>query len=159
MATASILNLGVQIGLTGNEWLEIANMSVNGSQPTSRRVTAAALILLAGKIAPVGPAGVAQAVPAAGANNDYNASGLMGPLIGFLDLSPTADCNITGLAAGYDGQVTIVSNLTAFKVTLNALNAGSSGVNQFRMGNDLDLTQNNGQAFKYSATIGKWVQL
>jgi hypothetical protein len=100
-----------------------------------------------------------QVVPASGANNDYTAGGLMGPTIGFLDLAPTANCNITGLAAGTDGQQVTISNLTTFSVTLNALNGGSTSANRLRMVADTILGQNNGQTFRYSVTIGNWVSL
>jgi hypothetical protein len=74
-----------------------------------------------------------------------------------MDLTPTATCNITGVTAGFDGQVLTITNLSAFVLTLNALNSGSSAANQFRMVSDLNLAQNNGQTFEYSVTIGKWV--
>jgi hypothetical protein len=85
-------------------------------------------------------------------------AGGMGATIAFIDLTPSATCNITGLEAGFDGQSVIITNLSAtYTLTLNALNSGSTTTNQFRMVEDLVLAQNNGQAFKYSATIGKWV--
>lgn len=81
----------------------------------------------------------------------------MNSTIGFMDLTPTANCNITGVTSGTDGQMLIITNLSAFTLTLNALNSGSSSGNQFRMVADFNLSQNNGATFKYSATIGKWV--
>ena len=149
MGTATILQLPQTVGLTGGEPLE----TVQGT--TSVRTTVAQIAALSRSL----PTGVAAAIPSAGANNDYTASGLMGPSIGFIDLTPTADCNITGLQAGFDGQIVIVTNLSAFNVTLNALNSGSQSVNQFRMVGDFVLPQNNGKTFKYSVSIGKWVAM
>jgi hypothetical protein len=83
----------------------------------------------------------------------------MGPAVGFVELTPTAICNITGLQAGFDGQIIVITNLSAFAMTLNALNVGSIAANQFRLPGDLILTQNDSKSFKYSATIGKWVAL
>lgn len=153
MSTATILQLPQAIALTGTEPVE----SVQGT--TSVRLTAAQIAALAPSINPTGPVGVAAAVPAPGANNNYTASGLMGAVVGFLDLTPTANCNITGLLAGFDGQLVIITNLSAFVITLNTLNAGSIAANQFRMVSDWVLPQNAGKAFKYSVTLGKWVAL
>jgi hypothetical protein len=149
------LQLGVRIALTGLEWLELAI----DPNTKSMRCTTAQLALLANNIAPIGPVGVAAGVPAAGENDNYAIGGLMGALIGFAELTPTANANITGLQAGFNGQIITITNLSAFTLTLNALNAGSVPANQFRLPKDLDLTQNNSQTFKYSTTIGKWVPL
>ena len=83
----------------------------------------------------------------------------MGPTIGFMDLTPTGNCSITGIIAGIDGQLIVVTNLSALTVTLNALNAGSAAANQFRMPRDIALTQNSSASFKYSVTLAKWVSI
>ncbi len=85
----------------------------------------------------------------------------MGPTIGFMDLTPTGNCTITGIPAGVDGQILVITNLAAtFTVTILALNAGSSAANQFRaVGGGITLNQYNAATFKYSVTIGKWVSL
>jgi hypothetical protein len=152
MSTKTILQLPAAIGLTGNEWLEIATPSV------SQRATSAQLVLLGKNIAPVGPTGVAVDTPS-GNENNYTVNGTFGPLIGFVDLTPSGLCTITGISAGFDGQIIIITNLSAFLLTLAALSGASLAVNQFRLATNLDLTQYNSQAFKYSATIGKWVKL
>jgi hypothetical protein len=108
---------------------------------------------------PTGPIGVVNAVPAAGANNNYSAGGLFGAPTGFLDLTPAANCNITGLLAGFDGQIVVITNLSGFILTLNANNGGSLAANQFRMVADFIIPLNNSKSFKYSSTIGKWVAL
>lgn len=153
MATSTIPQLRQAIGLTGTEQLEAVQAG------TSVRITSAMLALLANAVAPIGPTGVAAASPAAGENDNYTVSGEMGPTIGFADLTPAGNCNITGLEAGFNGQIITITNLSAFVMVLNALNSGSLATNQFRMFGDLSLSQNNGQTFKYSTTIGKWVAI
>lgn len=153
MSTSTIPQLRQAIGLTGTEQLEAVQAGA------SVRITSAMLALLANSVAPIGPTGVAAASPAAGENDNYTVSGEMGPTIGFIDLTPSGNCNITGLEAGFNGQIIIITNLSAFVLILNALNSGSLAPNQFRMFGDLSLSQNNGQPFKYSTTIGKWVAI
>ena len=104
---------------------------------------------------------MAAAVPVTGQNDNYTAAGLMGPTIGFMDLTPTGNCTITGVTAGVDGQILIITNLAAaVTVTILALNAGSSAANQFRLvGGGVILNQYDAATFKYSVTIGKWVSL
>lgn len=110
-------------------------------------------------VSPTGPLGVAVDAPS-GTQNNYTVGGEFNPLIGFIDITPIANCNITGLQAGVDGQLVIITNLSPnFTATLNALNGGSLLANQFRMVADFILPQNNGKSFKYSATIGKWVAM
>jgi hypothetical protein len=150
MATATILQLLQAQGLTGAESVEAVQ------NRTSVRVTVAQIASLGAQISPTGPTGVVEAVPATGANNDYAPSGF-GATSGFLELTPTGVANITGLLAGYDGQLITITNLSAYALTLNALNGGSQAANQFRMVADAILGQNNGKSFKYSATIGLWV--
>jgi hypothetical protein len=152
MATSTILQLPVNIGLTGFEWLEIATTVNNPSQ----RATSGQIARLASSVVPTGPTGVAADAPA-GTQNNYTINGEFTVATGFAELTPAGACNITGLQAGSDGQIIIITNLSTFALTLNALNSGSLSANQFRMFGDLVLSQNNGHAFKYSATIGKWV--
>jgi hypothetical protein len=72
-------------------------------------------------------------------------------------LTPTAATTITGLVAGYDGQIVIITNLSSYLLTIKALNSGSLSANQFRIVGDFALQQYNGISFKYSATIGNWI--
>jgi hypothetical protein len=163
VSTTTILQLPQAVaGLLGVEQLEAAQPTTlpNGQLGwVSIRVSLAQIAAIASRIGATGPTGVIYAVPAAGANNDYTASNQMGPAVGFVELTPTAICNITGLQAGFDGQIIVITNLSAFAMTLNALNVGSIAANQFRLPGDLILTQNDSKSFKYSATIGKWVAL
>lgn len=94
----------------------------------------------------------------AGAQNNYAPAGF-GSGTGFIDLTLTAVANITGLTAGTDGQIVTISNLSTAVLTLNALNAGSTSTNQFRMVTDYNLPQYNSASFKYSVTIGMWIGL
>ena len=152
MATATILQLPQATSLTGSESVEMVQ---NGR---SVRSTSAQVATLISTVSPTGPTGVVAAVPVTGENNDYAPAGFGAPT-GFLDLTPAGVANITGLTAGYDGQLIVITNLSANALTLNALNGGSQMANQFRMVADIILGQNNGQTFKYSATIAKWVAL
>jgi hypothetical protein len=161
MATKTILQLTQAVGgLTGFEQLEAAQpTSLPNGQPgwASIRVTSAQIAALAATI--LNPTGVASASPTVGESDNYSVGGEMGPTIGFLELTPAGICNITGLIAGFDGQVVVITNLSTFNMTLNALNSGSLSANQFRMVSDFTLIQNDSKSFKYSATIGKWIAL
>lgn len=163
MSTTTILQLPQAIGgLLGTEQFEVAQPTTlpNGQLGwVSIRVSPAQIAAIASRIGATGPTGVIYAVPAAGANNDYTASNQMGPAVGFVELTPTAICNITGLQAGFDGQIIVITNLSAFNTTLNALNAGSQSANRLRMVEDFTLIQNDSKSFKYSATIGKWIAI
>jgi hypothetical protein len=153
MSTTTILQLTQAVGgLTGGEQLEAVQAG------SSVRVSAGMIAALAAQIASTGPTTVIYGVPAA-ANNDYNVNGQMGAAVGFIDLTPTTICNISGLAAGFDGQIIVITNLSAFQMTLNSLSSNSQPQNRFRMAADFILTQNNGKSFKYSASIGLWVAL
>lgn len=159
MATATILQLTQAVSVLGTEQVEAAQpTTLSNGQPgfASVRLSLAQIAALAGSSKT--PAGVITGIPS-GTVNDYTVGGQMGPAVGFIDLSPTAPCNITGIEAGIDGQLIVITCLTAFQTTLNALNAGSLAANRFRMASDAILTQNNGRSFKYSATIGLWVAL
>lgn len=154
MSTATILQLTQAVGgLTGGEQLE--GVQAGGSV----RLSAGQIAALAPQVTPTGPITAIVATPNAGANNNFNAGGEFGFAVGFLDLTPAAPCNITGLLAGTDGQIVIITNRTSQQVTLNALNAGSLAANQFRMAQDAILTQYNGRSFKYSASLGLWVAI
>jgi hypothetical protein len=152
MATATILQLPQAQSLTGAEAVEMVQ---NGQ---SVRGTSAQVASLGASVSPTGPTGVVEALPNVGANNDYAPPGF-GATTGFLEVTPVGVTNLTGLLAGYDGQLVTITNLSAYQLTLNALNSGSQTANQFRMVADAVLDQYNGKSFKYSATIGCWVAI
>lgn len=139
--------------ILGSEQMEAVQAGV------SVRVTISQIAAYAGSPGAGAIAGVAAAVPAPGANNDYTATGQMGVTIAFMDLTPAGTSNITGVISGFDGQELTITNLSGNSLTINALNAGSQSQNQFRMPADVALVQYQGISFKYSATIGKWVAL
>jgi hypothetical protein len=163
MATSTILQLTPAIaGLLGTEQIEAAQPAgvLSGVQQwASVRISAAQIAALASLIASTGPTGVIYATPAPGENDNFTAGGQMGPAVGFIELSPTANCNITGIKAGFDGQIVVVTNLTTLLLTLNALNGGSLPANRLRMVADFTLVQNDSKSFKYSATIGAWIAI
>jgi hypothetical protein len=105
------------------------------------------------------PLGRQVAVLAAGATN--NLALTVGTNIGFLDLNPTSGAsNLTGIAAQYDGQILVVTNIHAANgVTLNALNGGSLAANQFRLPADITILQYSNVTFRYLSAISLWVPL
>jgi hypothetical protein len=99
------------------------------------------------------PTGQVVDVPAAGANNNFANPGAT---IGFLDLNPTAACNITGIVAGFDGQELTLTNVSAFNVTINAMNVGSAAANQIRLPVDMILSQNSSISIRYVGALSLW---
>jgi hypothetical protein len=95
-------------------------------------------------------------VATAGANNNVPALAN----IGRLDVDTTAGAaNITGIAAGFDGQLLIVRCIGANPkyLTLNSMNAGSSAANQLQLPADLTLPQYDGILLcYYGGPINKW---
>ena len=104
---------------------------------------------------PAGPPAMQLLVSALPAGQSNNVS--LGLAVGFLDVSAPSVANVTGIAAGFDGQELIVTNTGAAQVTINALNAGSAAANQIRLPFDFVLTQNNSIFLKYSASLNLWV--
>lgn len=161
MSTRTILQLPVAIALLGTEYVEGAQPATlaNGQKGyDSVRFTTAQIAALASALVVAGNNGVITDAPS-GTINNYTVGGHMGAGVGFIDITPTGAWNITGLQAGFDGQIVVITNLSAITGQLNARNIGSLAANQFRMAQDADLTQYNGRSFKYSASIGMWVAL
>lgn len=102
------------------------------------------------------PSGSVSDAPTAGAHNDYAPTGY-GPTTGFLELTAGGAANITGLAAGYNGQTVIISCLGSNAITLNALNTGSAAANRFRLPGDLVMLPNQAQAFRYETAVALWI--
>lgn len=154
MSTVPILNLPVAIGLTGAEWAEVQR-----PDGVSERTQLSQIAGIFASVAPTGPVGSVVGAPVAGPNNDYNAEGQFGAVVGFLDLNSAGPCNVSGVTAGFNGQILIITNISPFLATLNKLSAASSPFNQFRMPDDFFLSQYDGKSFKYSTAIGKWVAM
>jgi hypothetical protein len=129
------------------------NGASGGSGPTGPSVTG-----------PTGPAGAATSGPTAvitatptGTQNNYTVGGTMGPTVGFIDLTPSGSCTLTGLLAGFNGQIVVISNLSTNSLTLDTLSGSSTAANQFRLSSNVSVFQNGSQALRYSTTIGCWV--
>jgi hypothetical protein len=151
MATATIPMLPQAQSLLGTEQMEAVQ---SGS---SVRVTTAQIVSLAQFLVPIGPTGVAEDTPS-GTVNNYTVNGQMSASIGFIELTPTSITEITGLQAGFDGQIVTITNLSPTNViSLQVLNSGSLAANQFRYTNNINLVQYTSQSWQYSASIGLWV--
>lgn len=93
-----------------------------------------------------------------GASNDVNPTGF-GPGVGRLDVTLAAGvANWTGLAAGVDGQLLIISNQDATNsLTLNRENAGSAAANRFSGAADPVLAPGaSARLMYYGGTINRW---
>lgn len=101
------------------------------------------------------PTGVQTTVLAAGATNNL----ALTAGTGFLDLSPTSGAaDVTGIAAGTDGQLLVVTNIHASNsVTLDALNAGSVAANRLRLPADLTILQYSNITLRYSTSLALWI--
>lgn len=93
----------------------------------------------------------------AGATNNITIT----PLIGFLELNANvAASNVTGIQAGFDGQIiTVTSRNAANNVTLNRLHAGSDVANRLRLSADLALFQDQGISLRYSSALALWIPM
>ncbi len=76
---------------------------------------------------------------------------------GFVDITANvAGSDLTGFDGGANGQLIVVTNVSANALTLKAL-TGSAAGNQLRLAADLTLLQYGGQSFRYSSTLAVWV--
>lgn len=101
---------------------------------------------------------LAPATLSAGATNNYNPAGF-GTGVGRMDITPGAGgSNLTGLAAGADGQIVLICNISATDtLTLNNQNAGSSAVNRFRFSGDLALPPGaRSWCVYYGGSVNRW---
>lgn len=99
-----------------------------------------------------------SAAPASGSTNDYNPAGF-GATVNRLDLDTTAgNATLTGLIAGTDNQIVLVSNTGANNLTLDATSSASSAANRFRA-SDLMVIPPNGSMYViyYGGTVNRWV--
>lgn len=110
------------------------------------------------KFTPSGTNYLSTTIPS-GSSNNYNAGGNFTISVGVLDIDPQAgNATITGLAAGYDGQRVIITNINASNsLILAALNGGSSAANQLRLPADITLLQYGSLTLQYSTGAGKWL--
>lgn len=75
----------------------------------------------------------------------------------YIDCTLSAASSISGVTAGIDGLQIIITNVSAFTLTLLALSADSAGTNQFRLPDDIDLAQYQSATFIYSTGAGLWL--
>lgn len=95
--------------------------------------------------------------PTAGVHNNYAPAGF-GATVGRLDIDTTAgDVELTGLLAGNDAQLLIVTNIGANNLILDPLNAGSLAANQFRLVGQMYAAQYDAILLCYYAgSVNKW---
>jgi hypothetical protein len=82
----------------------------------------------------------------------------LGAKYGFLDVTLAGDGSITGIAAGFDGQELIVTNVSAHNLTLVPLSGLSVATNRIRLvAPGTTLPQYDSLYMRYSTTLGLWV--
>lgn len=96
---------------------------------------------------------------AAGANNNLTPAGFPGTKSFRLILTaPAGNANVTGLLAGTDGQLgMLTSEDAANTITLNALNAGSLPANRFLYAVDIILPPGASKMVCYDGTSALWL--
>lgn len=152
MATSAIPQLPQVVGLTGSELMEAVQSG------KSVRVTTAQLAQLSATLEPTGPTGVLAVSLASGENDNADPAGA-GPTVGWYECTPLGACTITGWLPGFNGQIATWTNLTAFQMTFVPLGTNSASTWQFRMAAQITLPQYGSKTFKYSTTIGHWIEL
>lgn len=143
---------------------------MGGALPGSRQLAGSSTINLvdngagntlvlevAGASAAALPGGLTPLAPAAGLLNNY----VLAVGTGFLDIDTTAGAvDLTGVVPSLpDGQILIVSNTGSNLLQLMSQNINSNPTNRFRLAFDITLTQNASMTVRYSAAIGRWVQM
>jgi hypothetical protein len=94
----------------------------------------------------------------AGTTHNYTPAG-WGPAIDVLDIDASmGDATITGLAAGYNGQRVVVTQVGSSILTLAALGS-SLPANQFRLPTDYTLLTNMSVQLQYSTGAGLWIAI
>lgn len=109
---------------------------------------------------PVSLGAYLAATVSSGTSNDFDPGSGWPSNYGRLDLDPSSgNATLTGLIAGADGQLVMLTNIDpSYTLTLAALNSGSSSANQFRCVGDLTLVPYDAVlACYYKGTVNKWV--
>lgn len=70
-----------------------------------------------------------------------------------------AGSTLTGIAAGSDGQVLVITNVSANDLTLSPEDAGSAAANRLAINGPQVLGQYQSLMFLYDATIARWTAL
>jgi hypothetical protein len=97
--------------------------------------------------------GVLGIALAAGITNDW-APSLVG--ISRLRAALAGDAELRGLVGGTDGRVIIITNNSAFFLTIAAEGLTSAAANRFGINGDLFVTPNSSAMFMYDGTINRW---
>lgn len=99
--------------------------------------------------------GAQTATLGAGQTNDFALTA--GGGVGFLDITANAaGSSLSGLANGKNGQLLVITNVSANVLTLKKLTGSASG-NQLRLVDDLTLLQYGNQSFRKSTALNVWV--
>jgi hypothetical protein len=117
---------------------------------TSRRVAASAFQ------ASVVTLGAEQTITAtAGTSN--NVAVTVASVSRLLVDTTAGDATFTGMTAGTDGQLMVITNEGSALLALAVENGGSSSANQFYGVTDITLPAKGSQLCSYSANLAKWV--
>lgn len=119
---------------------------------TSRRVSASAFQ------ATVTVLGGEQVIVAA-AGTSNNVSITVATVSRVLVETTAGDATFTGITAGSDGQIMVVTNEGPSLLTLADQNGGSSSANQFYGVTDITLPARGSQLLSYSGNLSKWVMV
>lgn len=130
--------------LSGSELVMIVQSAENRQTTTSALVTGGVAIALGGELA---------FVAAAGANNNVAFGGYNRLLV---DTSAGA-ASITGIAAGSNGQLCVVTNQGSSDLTLAVQSASSTAANRLYGVTDITLPQFGSSLLQYSNTLSRWV--
>lgn len=133
--------------LVNSGWLDPSQFSID---PVTRKVT----LVTGGTTASVifSAASSHAALPAGNTDDLALPAG-----VARLRLSAdAAGSTVTGLVAGADGQVIIVTNVSANDLTLEPENAGSAAANRFAINGTVILGQNQSLALMYDTGIARW---
>lgn len=96
--------------------------------------------------------------PAAGVYNDFDPTGF-GTGVGRLDIDTTpGDVELTGLLAGTDAGLLIITNIGANNLILDPLNAASAAANRFRLPGQIYVSPQYEAMLLcyYGGTVNKW---
>lgn len=96
-------------------------------------------------------------VAAAGTSN--NVSVTVATVSRVLVETTAGDATFTGITAGSDGQLMVMTNEGTNLLTLASENVGSSSANQFYGVTDITLPAKGSQLLSYSGNLSKWVMV
>lgn len=151
--TMVLLDNETQVGLPGSCWLSPTQYTLD---PATRMLT----LLGAAGAATIWSATLTPAALAAGQTNDYAPGSLT--TVNRLRLSAdAAGSQISGLVPTgiVDGQVIVVTNISANDLTLLAASAASAAANRFAINGDQVLGQGQSITLLYDTGLARWTQV